>query len=115
MDECIWGQNFSILPNTILYWENNHATFGGAIYVHDVRPLSYCTLFGTLAPKEECSFQLRGQNLSNGIDVQLFFKNSSAKIAGSVLYGGAIDNRANSLISWTHTAIQVMFDMMGPH
>ena len=38
---------FSILPNTILYWENNHATFGGAIYVHDVRPLSYCHIWYT--------------------------------------------------------------------
>ena len=28
---------------------------------------------------------------SNGIDVQLVFKNNSAETAGSVLYGGAID------------------------
>ena len=37
-------------------------------------------------------FQLPGQNLSNGIDVQLAFKNNSADVAGSVLYGGVIDN-----------------------
>ena len=43
-------------------------------------------------PKQECFFQLPGQNLSNGIDVQLVFKNNSADVAGSVLYGGAIDN-----------------------
>ena len=48
---------FSILPNTILYWENNYATFGGAIYVHNVRPLSYCHIWYTCS-KEECSFQL---------------------------------------------------------
>ena len=64
---------FSILPNTILYWENNYATFGGAIYVHNVRPLSYCHIWYTCT-KEECSFQLPSQNMSNGIDVQLFFQ-----------------------------------------
>ena len=84
---------FSILPNTTVYWENNHATLGGAIYVNDVSPTaSYCTLLGPYGPKAECFFQLPGQNLSNGIDVQLVFKNNSADAAGSVLYGGAIDN-----------------------
>ena len=83
---------FFILPNTAVYWENNHASFGGAIYVEDASPLSYCTSVATLVPKEECFFQLPGQNLSNGIDVQLVFKNNSADVAGSVLYGGAVDN-----------------------
>ena len=83
---------FSILPNTTMYWENNHARFGGAIYVEDASPIaSYCT-WGSSVPKEECFFQLPGQNLSNGIDVRLVFKNNSADVAGSVLYGGAIDN-----------------------
>ena len=80
---------FSILPNTTVYWENNHATRGGAIYVFDVSPMSYCT---PLAPYIPCFFQLPGQNLSKGIDVHLVFKNNSADAAGSVLYGGAIDN-----------------------
>ena len=84
--------NFSILPNTTVYWENNHARLGGAIYVEDTSPLSYCTTVAALIPKEDCFFQLPGQNLSNGNDVQLVFKNNSADIAGSVLYGGAIDN-----------------------
>ena len=35
---------FSILPNTTVYWENNHANFGGAIFVHDASPVSYCIL-----------------------------------------------------------------------
>ena len=84
---------FLILPNTTMYWENNHATSGGAIYVNDVSPtVSYCTQIDPYGPKEECFFQLPGQNLSNGIDVQLVFKNNSAGAAGSVLYGGAIDN-----------------------
>ena len=77
---------FSILPNTTVYWENNHATLGGAIYVENVR------LCNPYVPKGECFFQLPGQNLSTGIDVQLVFKDNSADAAGSVLYGGAVDN-----------------------
>ena len=65
---------FSILPNTTVYWENNHATLGGAIYVRDASPMSYCTTVAALVPKEECFFQLPGQNLSNGINIKLVFK-----------------------------------------
>ena len=82
---------FSILPNTIVYWENNHATRGGAIYVSDASPLSYCTPLTPYIPQQECFFQLPGQNLSS-INVQLIFTNNSADDAGSVLYGGAIDH-----------------------
>ena len=83
---------FSILPLTTVYWENNRANLGGAIYVTDSSPLSYCTLNATYLPKEKCFFQLPGLNLSQSIDVQLVFKNNSADAAGGVLYGGAIDN-----------------------
>ena len=83
---------FAILPNTTVYWENNHANVGGAIYVRDASPISECALISTLVPKEECFFQLPGQNMSNGINVQLVFKNNSADVAGSMLYGGAIDH-----------------------
>ena len=82
------GSTFSILPNTTVYWENNHATRGGAIFVED---FNSCNPYG---PKAECFFQLPGQNLSSGIDVQLIFNNNSADDAGSVLFGGAI-NRCN--------------------
>ena len=83
---------FSILPNTTMFWENNRASRGGAIYVQDASPLIYCTSVATCLQKEKCFFQLPGQNLSNGVDVQLVFKNNSADVAGSVLYGGAVDN-----------------------
>ena len=71
-------------------WENNHARLGGVIYVTDVNPLIYCPPIIKYIPKEECFFQLPGQN-HNHIDSKLIFKNNSA-VAGSVLYGGAIDN-----------------------
>ena len=83
---------FVILPNTTVYWDNNHADVGGAIYVLDASPKSECALISTLVPKEECFYQLPRQNLSNGIDVQFVFNNNSVDIAGSVLYAGAIDH-----------------------
>ena len=89
---------FFILPNTSVYWENNHANLGGAIYVYDNIPIRYCPNIGHsrsvtsefFVPEEECFFQLPGQNPYDGID--LVFKNNSADVAGSVLYGGTIDN-----------------------
>ena len=90
------NSTISILPNTTVHWENNHATLGGAIYVSDVNPLIYCTPIAPFivayVPREECFVQLPGQSLSKGIDINLFFKNNSADNAGSVLHGGAIDN-----------------------
>ena len=101
---------FSFLPNTTVYWENNHAGRGGAIYVLDVNPYIYCTQFGILQEKEECFFQLPRQNLSNGIDVQLIFNNNSADDAGSALFGGAIDNcKLTGLDSYSSGDI---FDML---
>ena len=100
---------FSIFSSTTVYWENNHANLGGAIYVSDASPLSYCTSVATVVPKEECFFQLPGQNLSNGIDAQLIFRNNTADVAGSVLYGGAIDNCKLSHDS--HSSGEV-FDML---
>ena len=101
----------SILPYTTVYWENNSATFGGAIYVQDVSPLSYCTQLVQYAPKEKCFFQLPGQNLSCGIDVKLYFKNNSADIAGSVLYGGAVDQCKLTHGLDSHSSGEV-FDML---
>ena len=102
---------FFILPNTTVYWENNHASLGGAIYVEDASPKSYCTLIAKYIPREECFFQLPGQNLSNGIDVQLVFKNNSADAAGSVLYGGVIDNCKLTHGLDSHSSDEV-FDMI---
>ena len=82
----------SILPHTTVYWENNYATHGGAIYVQDASPTSYCIHVSSYLPKEQCFFQLPDQDFSNGFNVQLVFKNNFADDAGSVLYGGAVNN-----------------------
>ena len=98
---------FSILPHTTVHWEDNHANLGGALFVFGVNPLIYCS---QVIPREECFFQLPGQNLSNGIDVKLVFKNNSADNGGSVLYGGAIDNcRLTGLDSYSSGEV---FDML---
>ena len=86
------SSTFAILPHTTVSWENNHATLGGAIYVSDVNPFIYCAPITQFIPREKCFFQLHNQNLSNGLDIHLIFKNNSADDAGRVLFGGAIDN-----------------------
>ena len=107
---------FSILPNTSVYWENNHASLGGAIYVYDNIPIRYCpsTRYSSTSesyvPTEECFFQFPGQNLPNGIDVQFVFKNNSADVAGRVLYGGTIDNcNLNGIYPYSSGTV---FDML---
>ena len=102
---------FSILPNTTMYWKNNRATRGGAIYVND-SSIIYCTSLDKFATPKKCFFQLPGQNLSSGLDVQLVFKNNSADGAGSVLYGGALALHHCKLTGLdTHNTIKV-FDML---
>ena len=55
-------------------------------------------------------FQLPGRNLSDYVDAQFVFKNNSADFAGSVLYGGAINNcKVTSLES--HSSGK-LFDML---
>ena len=80
---------FSILLNTTTHLENNHASLGGAIYVYNHNPLIYCTQIATSIQRKKCFFQVSTVSLLSGI--QIVFKNNSADIAGSVLYGGAID------------------------
>ena len=80
------SSTLSFLRHTALCWENNHANLGRAIYV--MTSLIYCTKIAKFIPKEECFFQLPGQN----IDIQLVFRNNSADVAGSELYGGTIDH-----------------------
>ena len=85
---------FSVLPHTIVYWKNNHANLGGAIYVLTANRFIYCEMTPILVitAKKNCFFQFPGQNLSSGLDFQFVFKDNFADTAGSVLYGGAIDN-----------------------
>ena len=88
------SSTFSIMPHATIFWENNHATLGGAIYILNVNPFIYCTVtrVSISIPREKCFFQVTDQTPSNGLNAQLIFKNNSAGDAGSMLYGGAVDN-----------------------
>ena len=80
----------------IIFDRNNATEFGGAVYVDDSDPTSYC--FPDLT--RTCFFQIAGvyhylilndlQNLQPFLDIHLHFYNNYAQIAGSSVYGGAI-------------------------
>ena len=105
----VFGSTFSIAHDTIVYWENNHANFGGAISVHNINFI-YCTQIANFIPPEKCFFQLHSQNLSNASDPKFLFNNNSADAAGTVLYGGTIDNCTVSGLD-SHNSSEV-FDML---
>ena len=49
------NSNLSVCPNTTMFWDKNHARYGGAIYVDDQsEPIIYCSQAET-SPKE-CFF-----------------------------------------------------------
>ena len=60
---------FSILPHTTVHWQNNYANLGGAIFVLNSNPLTYCKLTrtGLFMPLEECFIQLPGQKIDQFI------------------------------------------------
>ena len=97
---------FSIFSNTTVYWENNHASLGGAIYVNNHNSLIHCTQIAIILflPQHKCFFQI--PSLSG---IQLVFKNNSADVAGSVLYGGAIDK---CTLDWKYYKSGKVFDML---
>ena len=94
---------FFILPNTAVYWENNHASLGGAIYVEDASPLSYCA--SVVTPKKNASFSSLVRICQMVLMSNLFSRTTLQMLqAGSVLYGGAIDD-CKLLIARTHTVL----------
>ena len=92
-----FGSTFSITHDTTVYWENNYAHFGGAI---SVRNINTALKLRNLYPSKKFFFQLQGQNLSNTSDPNFVLNNNSADAAGTILFGGTIDNcTVNSLDS----------------
>ena len=49
------GSTFSITHDTIVYWENNYANFGGVISVCNINFI-YCTQIVNYSPPEKCCF-----------------------------------------------------------
>ena len=93
----LFNSTISIMPDTTVYWNNNSASLGGAIYVQDqTSPLSYCPQidnsridFIFSIDIIRCFYQLPGWDFS--YNTRLVFRNNSAEREGSALYGGAIN------------------------
>ena len=89
---AIYVFNAILTLNGTVSFTNNEANTsfevggtGGAVYLYNsLNPFIYCTEVEKCATNE-CFFQLPGQNLSNGLDVQFVFKNDSADDAGSYM------------------------------
>ena len=90
----VFDATFSVARDTTVYWENNRASFGGAISVRNINNFIYSTRIANFIPPPppKCFFQLQGQNLSNASNPNFIFNNNSADAAGNVLFGGAVDN-----------------------
>ena len=74
-----------------IYFTENHARWGGAIFVRDTSPLVYCASdVGAACVIKDCFFQIPNMNTSFGIDDLFIFEGNMAE-GGSVLYGGSVD------------------------
>ena len=104
-----------IMPDTTVYWDNNHATYGGAIYVLEpINPLIYCPRIDNhfiINLIVQCFYQLPDQSLST--HTRLIFRNNSAEKEGGTLYGGAIDNCTLNGLDYNHSGevFDTIFDI----
>ena len=74
------NSNFSLHQTAHVHFQGNNATeFGGAIYVVDV------------PSRSECFFHIQNDRLLNLDTTPLVFKKNTARVRGSVLYGGLLD------------------------
>ena len=78
----------------LIFDRNNATEFGGAVYVEDSDPTSYCFPDDLI---RTCFFQIAGvyqnsvlPNLQPFLDIHLHLYNNYAQMAGSSVYGGAI-------------------------
>ena len=89
--------NFFSRYANIVFDKNNATEYGGAVYVEDSDPISYCFPNDI---QRKCSFRFSGffnetsnnVNIRPFLDIHLRFYNNHAQIAGSSVYGGAIYN-----------------------
>jgi len=91
--------------NTTVIMNNNSATeYGGALYVEDSNPITYCTseqlvldkcFFQTYElfeiPHAYTSSNIQYYAVTAYYNIYIHFYNNHAQIAGSAVYGGAMD------------------------
>ena len=85
--------NFFSPYANIVFDKNNATEYGGAVYVEDSDPISYCFPNDI---ERKCSFQVNGffSTYRQFLDIHLRFYNNHAQIAGGSVYGGTIYNCA---------------------
>ena len=85
--------NFFSPYANIVFDKNNATEYGGAVYVEDSDPISYCFPHDI---KRKCSFQVNAffnyTSIPPSLRIHLHLYNKYAQIAGSSVYGGAIFN-----------------------
>ena len=97
-----------LIHNTVITMDSNNATeYGGAVYVEDSNPFSYC--FPLSYKLVGCFFQIYGAielppfellpslaaftaAIRASLNIHSLFYNNNAGISGSAIYGGSIDN-----------------------
>ena len=82
----------SMLPDTTVFWNNNHATYGGAIYVTDVSPVGYCTSFAAYVSKKIAFFNFLVRICPMVLTSNLFSWTIWLMLPEVFLYRGVIDN-----------------------
>ena len=108
--ECLVDSfNFLFHTDTVVTMDSNHATeYGGAVYVEDSDPFSYCLclpskgvgcffqVYGTIElPYDSYKFLPSSAALTAiraSLNIHSYFYNNHAGISGSAMYGGSIDN-----------------------
>ena len=93
--------------NTVITMDGNNATeYGGAVYVEDSDPFSYCLplsvgcffqVYGTIElPYDSPIFLPSSASSTTAIrasfNIHSYFYNNHAGISGSAMYGGSVDN-----------------------
>ena len=92
------NSNFSLHQTAHVHFQGNNATeFGGAIYVVDV------------PSRSECFFHIQNDHLFDLDTTPLVFKKNTARVRGSVLYGGLLDKC--NFTSERHTNALELFNM----
>ena len=92
------NSNFSLHQTAHVHFQDNNATeFGGAIYVEDV------------PSRSECFFHIQNDQLLAQDTTPLAFEKNTARVRGSVLYGGLL-NKCN-LRSERYTSALQLFNM----
>ena len=94
--------------NTVVTMDSNNATeYGGAVYVEDSDPFSYC--FPLSFEPVGCFFRVYGKinlpafevllssaavtaAIRASLNIHLYFYNNNAGISGGAIYGGSVDN-----------------------